>query len=620
MAVKKSAPKSSKSKVARKATAPAKKSATPAKPAQPRASSLKKPSTVSARPAAKPSTPAQPKSAPPAAAKKAPVKKTPAKKSAVKKAAPKKAAVATTTRPAPRPAAAPKQPAPIILATSRKAAPPPPPPRLNESADRLIAYVSPRSIGGINLFAAHSRLNYDSVDQFTSTPQDVHAACRWLQERRFEIVSVGPLNIRVAGSAALFQKHLGIKFEKRDPATPPSAAIRTMAAERASLAAGPAPSAPTPADPTLEPWQIPSIPYVPSAQSTAKLLESATPVIEGLAFPQPIRLFAPAADPPSPAYHHLKPPRDLVRLLNAAPVHRDGFHGQNVRAAMIDSGFQWSHPYFTSRNYQLKVALPEDSDDDLNGHGTGESANLLALAPKVTLYGLAMDDLIQAFSTARDTLGVQILSNSWGTALDTDGAFGTWDPFWTLVRAEILLCVRRGMIVVFAAGNGTGLSFTASMPEVISAGGVYIDDQGGKHASNYATSFESTRFPGQKVPFVCGLVGQMPRAIYITLPIPPRCDIDRAFGGRAFPQRDETLTSDGWGVFSGTSAACPQIAGAIALILSKHPAADLAEIRQRLSASAVDIIQGTTATGDTAASGVDLATGHGLVDVHAACQ
>jgi subtilisin family serine protease len=491
---------------------------------------------------------------------------------------------------------------------------------VNQSLDRLIAYVSVRSIGKISLFSGRAQLKYDTIQEFTSTDKDTHIACGKLQEMGFEIEWVGPLTIRVAGPAKLYTKHMGVKFEQRTPETMMAGVPATTLATATAGVATPGGVGGWPGLPRYEPCQYLGFPYGPTMATAAKLLDGTIDEVEGIAFPEPIVLHAPAARPPSPAYHHFKPPADLVKWLNASPVHQQGFQGQNVRAAMIDSGFQWSHPYYKAKKYNVKVSLPEDSDADANGHGTGESANLLALAPRVRLHGLSMDDTVHAFQVARDTLKVQIISNSWGTLLDTDGPNGYWHPYWSLVQAEIALCARQGIAVVFSGGNGAGMSFTASMPETISIGGIYIDKSKNKMASNYASSFRSTRFPGQKVPFVCGLVGQQPKAIYITLPIPPGCEIDKSLGGSSFPNRDETTKVDGWGVFSGTSAACPQIAGVIALILSKHPGANLTEIRHRLSSTAVDITAGQSYMGDPAGPGVDDATGYGLVNAEKACS
>lgn len=459
-----------------------------------------------------------------------------------------------------------------------------PGPRLNTSLDRLAAYLSVRSVGGVSTFAGNAKIAADTVGQFFSAPKDVHTVCGRFAEMGFEIDRVSRLSIRVRGSAKLFARRMGLKFERK--AAMPGQAVS-------------------------------QVPWTPSAATSPRLLDLGASEVEGVAFPQPLELHALSASPPRPGYHHLRIPADLVAGLNAGPVHQQGFQGQAVRAAMIDSGFAWTHPYFTSRGYRLTVALPAGSTLDSNGHGTGESANFLAIAPRAHLYGLSMDDIVEAFQVARDDLAVQIISNSWGTRYPTDGPNGTWDPYWSLVQAEIALCVQQGIIVLFSGGNG-GMSFTASMPETISVGGAYRDPNDDLRASDYASSFDSTRYPGQHVPEVCGLVGMKPRAIYITLPVPPRSEIDRSFGGSRYPDRDETTKRDGWAVFSGTSAACPMVAGVVALILNRYPQADLAEIRQRLS-RARDVTVGSSAMGDRAGPGYDAATGHGLVDAERAC-
>jgi subtilisin family serine protease len=477
-----------------------------------------------------------------------------------------------------------------------------PPLTVNQSLDHLTAYVSVRSLGGLSLFSGAAKINADTVKNYLSTEKDTHICCGKLQELGFEIERVGPLSVRISGPGKLFAKHMGVKFEKQSPAS----------LESIPLGAGPKVKAAA--------WQVPAAPWTPTQESLANLLHAGiSETIEGIVFPEPVALHAPKSTPPTGlGYHYLRPPTDLVKHLNATPVHKKKILGQNVRAAMIDSGFQWSHPYFKKKKYNVKVSLPEDSDADANGHGTGESANLLALAPRVRLHGLAMSDIVRAFQVARDSLRVQIISNSWGSRLDTDGPNGYWHPYWSLVQAEIALCVSQGIVVVFSGGNG-GMSFTASMPETISVGGVHVRKDKTREASNYASSFRSTRFPGQRVPDVCGLVGMQPSAIYIALPIPSGCEIDRDLAGPSYPNQDKTSKMDGWGVFSGTSAACPQVAGVIALILSKHPGADLAEIRQRL-ARAVDVTTGQSAMGDVAGPGPDDATGAGLVDAEEACK
>jgi subtilisin family serine protease len=485
---------------------------------------------------------------------------------------------------------------------------------MNESLNNLTAYVSVRSIGGTSLYAGNADIRSESIGQFASTPVDSRTAIGKLVDKGFRVRAISPISVRVEGPAKLFQKHFGLKFEKK----------KTEITEM----------------------------YTPTDKTEANCLNLGSEVFEGMAFPQPIELHGstrtktkrigrssnghngtkraakrtrraatlagPSATPPALNYYHLNVPDDIATILNARPLHQQGIKGQGVKAAMIDSGFGWSHPYFQGKGYDLAVALPEGSDVDDNGHGTGESANFLAVAPKAKLFGLSMDSTIEAFAMCRQQLGVQIISNSWGSAVATDGPMSSWHPYWSQVLAEIALCVASGIIVMFSGGNG-GMSATASSPDTISVGGVYKAQDGTLRASDYASSFDSFRFqnhPNKRevhVPEVCGLCGLRPAATYIALPIPAGCEIDRSRGGGSFPDKDETGKTDGWGVFSGTSAACPMTAGVVALILQQHPNATLAEVRQRLS-KAQDVTTGQSSHGDSAGPGYDAATGYGLVD------
>jgi serine protease AprX len=135
-------------------------------------------------------------------------------------------------------------------------------------------------------------------------------------------------------------------------------------------------------------------------------------------------------------------------------------------------------------------------------------------------------------------------------------------------------------------------------------------------ASSYASSFTSKLFPGRNVPDVCGVVGEAspaPMKGHIILPVPANSELD---GENFSPKRKGT----GWGIFSGTSAASPQIAGVVALMKSINKNLRPDKIRSILASSAVDVTSGKTAMGDRAVAGADLATGAGFVDAYKACK
>ena len=93
-------------------------------------------------------------------------------------------------------------------------------------------------------------------------------------------------------------------------------------------------------------------------------------------------------------------------------------------------------------------------------------------------------------------------------------------------------------------------------------------------------------------------------------------------GGAAADPPDGTTGNDGWALFSGTSAAAPQIAGAAAAILGARPGLTPVQVTRALRASAVDVTLGSCHPrfNAPAQAGQDTATGHGLVDVAAAVQ
>jgi hypothetical protein len=191
-----------------------------------------------------------------------------------------------------------------------------------------------------------------------------------------------------------------------------------------------------------------------------------------------------------------------------------------------------------------------------------------------------------------------------------------------LLAAVIARAVREGILVIFAAGNGSW-GFPAQHPDAIAVGGVYKHLHGSLkgrlEASNYASGFISPVYPGRLVPDVCGLVGQLPDGAYIMLPIPPdnpRDQIRAAVG-------DDTLPSNGWAAFSGTSAAAPQLAGICALMKQTDPSLSPARVKQLLQQTARDVVEGFSnpvAGGHRARKGLDLATGYGLADAYEAVR
>ncbi|UCG69032.1 MAG: S8 family serine peptidase [Thermoplasmata archaeon] len=297
----------------------------------------------------------------------------------------------------------------------------------------------------------------------------------------------------------------------------------------------------------------------------------------------------------------LRVPVDVAQIMRASGVHRIGITGLNVKVAMPDTGF-YQHPYFTDHGYNfLAVTAPDtiDHKTDYHGHGTGECANLFATAPGINFIGVKMGNPTLAIKTAVE-LGPDIVTNSWGYSID--GPLPKMPNWLKPLHLAILFAVYRGITMVFAAGNGHW-AFPASMPEVLSVGGVVVDENLKYSATRYTSGFKSTWFPGRQVPDVCGLCGVPPKADYIILPVQAKSMLEK---------------SKGWGAFSGTSAAAPMVAGVCALIKEADPTVRPNDIKNILKFTARDITKGKNYHGKVAKPGPDEATGFGLVDAERA--
>jgi subtilisin family serine protease len=352
----------------------------------------------------------------------------------------------------------------------------------------------------------------------------------------------------------------------------------------------------------------------------------------GVAINEPVYYFQsklPSPIPPSTIHdnEYLSVPEGVAEGVNAHLAHQQGVTGKGIHVVMVDSGW-YPHPYFAKHNYNVEVRLANGCSEptvDLSGHGTGESANLLAIAPDIKFTMVKADMALGGTGRNVNSIGAlrqaialkpDIISCSWGS----DERKGEISPYNRVLATTVSEAIRRGIIVVFSAGNGQW-GFPGQHPEVISAGGAFMHLNGslkGKiEASSYASSFVSRMYPNRQVPDVCGLVGQLPSANYIMLPVPPssKADVGHA---RA---NDGTGESDGWAAFSGTSAAAPQLAGICALMKQVNRKLTPAQAKRILEQTARDAVDGSSNPSSSVASatkGVDLATGYGLADANLA--
>jgi len=471
----------------------------------------------------------------------------------------------------------------------------------------LLGYVSVRSQGGISALEAEPRA-LASAEPFQASSDDHEEARGALESVGLEVVGESRLGKTVAGPPGAFEELTGGKCVTREVLLHAEAG-RERYVTHVDIVG----------------------PSQPDALGLAMAASEAAQ-IEGVLLERPrfLQALFPAPIPPSVSKFHLRVPDDVALLLGATAAHRQGYEGAGVTVAMVDSG-QYAHPFFLAHGYDVKPAVsvvPGASPTrDPVGHGTGESANIFAVAPAATLHPYRASDsrgrlvgAITGFLRAKAE-GPQVLTNSWGGdgPYPPAGPLDPWERVWAL---EIRDAVEQGIVVVFSAGNGS-FAVEPQVPGVLAAGGVYATAGLDLRASDYASGYDSPWFEDVTVPTVCGLVGLRPRAQYLMLPVPPGSEIDVGESvADAGDSPDGTTGNDGWALFSGTSAAAPQLAGAVALILGARPGLTPAQVRQALVETAVDVRTGRCHPrfNFRAQSGPDFATGSGLVSAAAAVE
>jgi len=340
--------------------------------------------------------------------------------------------------------------------------------------------------------------------------------------------------------------------------------------------------------------------------------------IETIIFPPP-PIFFQSPDPPPLPYYHLIPD-EVAEKVNATPVHLEGYNGSGIKLSMIDTGF-YPHPYYEKRGYDIEKHATyawDDPEVDQVGHGTAIASNSLSTAPGVKFIFIKLSGNFAvpiALYQATEVYDASIITNSYGYPEEVVLYYPRLWPYFALIRLVIDYAIEyNNNIVLFACGNGGIKAWPSSLPEVLSIGGVYIDQAGDLQASNYSSSFDSIIYTGRHCPDLCGVVGQQPHGILIEMPTQPGSYLDRAFSQYG----DGTTENDGWLVASGTSSATPQVAGVIALLKQKKPELDIIDIKEILEQTATDVTKGQSANGDQAGPGWDPATGYGLVDAYEA--
>ena len=270
--------------------------------------------------------------------------------------------------------------------------------------------------------------------------------------------------------------------------------------------------------------------------------------------------------------------------------------GKDVRVAVIDNGFDLSHPdlqgTFAGQVDLVDMDANASYDNPYEIHGTACAGLIAARKNGIGIQGIAYESnllgikligsyasgqdrplyvstILEAFMFA-DEMGAQVINCSWGTYDVADAVRYIIHKLATQGRGG------KGTPIVFASGNeGRGQWYWAddesALPDVLAIGAV--NDYGDiAWYSNYGPALDFVAPSGG---------GNL--AITTTDISGPLGYADGSFG-----HPDYCYANDITG-FNGTSAAAPQVSGVIALMLQRNPDLTKDQVVQILAKTAKKI-------------------------------
>lgn len=276
-----------------------------------------------------------------------------------------------------------------------------------------------------------------------------------------------------------------------------------------------------------------------------------------------------------------------VPSLNIPPVWSQGYRGQGIKLAIIDTGIDENHPDFHGRIIAQQNFVG-DHLADRNGHGThvagiaggsgrASQGKYRGVAPEVSL--LIAKVLDEAGNGSMSTVmagiewavaqGADVMNLSLGSEVACDGS----DALSVLCDAAVS---QAGVVICVAAGNAGPRSQTIGSPgcarNVITIGASTDGNEVAEFSSRGPTSDGRIKpdvvFPG------VGIVA-------------PQAE-GTAIGSSVAP---------GYVSFEGTSMATPHASGTVCLLLQSRPGLTPEQIKTILRNTAFDLRQPATAQG-----------------------
>ncbi|REG81278.1 S8 family peptidase [Algoriphagus antarcticus] len=250
------------------------------------------------------------------------------------------------------------------------------------------------------------------------------------------------------------------------------------------------------------------------------------------------------------------------------------YTGRGVKVAVLDTGFDVSHPDFAGRNITTNSFVPDETAEDAHGHGTHCIGSACGSVDSNGLrYGVASESLIYAGkvlsnqgSGAQSWIlngitwaannGCKVISMSLGSQVFPGQSFDM------AYERAAQFAISKGAVLVAAAGNESRRSWNqfnpvgspANCPSILSVGAL---------DSNLAVADFSNRAINST-----GLVDITGPGVLI-------------YSSWPMPMRYRTI--------SGTSMATPHVAGILALLWEQNPTSTPDQIIEQLRNTAQEL-------------------------------
>lgn len=261
-----------------------------------------------------------------------------------------------------------------------------------------------------------------------------------------------------------------------------------------------------------------------------------------------------------------------IAMVNAPAAWARGIDGKGIKVAILDTGIA-SHPDLVVSGGACFIP-GKTSYNDLQGHGThcagivaarNNTVGTIGVAPQASLYAVKVLDDSGAGMTSWIIAGMEwCIKNKMKVASMSLG--GSSAPMTAYANA-IKRCQDNGVTVVMASGNSYGTNFpwvcspaNSVMTGELTASPIAV---GAVDSSKLVAPFSSRG--GQTSPWN-----------YVNCVAP----------GVAI---NSTYLKKSYKVMSGTSMACPHVAGLAALIIQKYPGISPINVKKRIATTSTDL-------------------------------